>query len=266
MNLNFNNPFLVDIGQEAVQVGALNWKLQPFWPDAPVAWFGAAEAQFHLRRVYAEADRFCLVAAALDKESLKKVVHLVSSPHPVHPYTSLKEALLVSHQLTDFQRVELLLAMPALGGRRPSELLADMLEICPPGQQDNIFFAGLFLQRLPREIRVLLTHEDHSDLRHLAAHADRLVAFSGPQQCEMVASTQGAESDELVAAVKKQQQQQQGGKKGNKKKFAKQHKEDRQPTPSQLAAQAAGLCYYHWMFGDRARDCRAPCSWQSAGN
>ena len=41
------------------------------------AWFGAAEAQFHLHWVFTEADRFCLVAAALDKESLNKVVHLV---------------------------------------------------------------------------------------------------------------------------------------------------------------------------------------------
>ena len=101
MNLNFNYPFLEDIGQEAVQVGALNWKLQPFWPDAPVAWFGAAEAQFHLRRVYTEADRFCLVAAALDKESLKKVVHLVSSPHPLHPYSSLIKGCLVDFSPAD---------------------------------------------------------------------------------------------------------------------------------------------------------------------
>ncbi len=171
------------VGQELpiVHAGALNWKLQPFWPDAPVAWFGVAEAQFYLRRVHTEVDRFCLVASALDKESLKKVVHLVSAPHPDTPYLALKEALLVSHQLTDFQRVEMLLAMPPLGARRPSELLADMLEICP---------LGLFLQLLPREIRVLLTHEDHTDLLRLAAHADRLVAFSSSQPHEVaVAAT-----------------------------------------------------------------------------
>ena len=104
MNLQINNPFLVDVGQELAgwQNGALTWKLQLFWQDAQVAWFGAAEAQFHLRGVHSEADKFCLVAAALDKDSLKKVVHLVSAPHPETPYQVLKEALLALHQPTNF--------------------------------------------------------------------------------------------------------------------------------------------------------------------
>jgi len=127
---------------------AVNFKLQPFWADAAVAWFAAAEVQFTLRRVVSQQDRFCLVAAALDKDTLKKVIHLVTTPHPLTPYTALKEALLVSHQLTDFQRVELLLAMPPLGSCKPSVMLADMLELCPEGHEDNIFFDGLFLQRL----------------------------------------------------------------------------------------------------------------------
>ena len=45
----------------------------------------------------------------------------------MQPYNRLKEALLASHQLTDFQRVELLLAVEPLSSRKPSELLADML-------------------------------------------------------------------------------------------------------------------------------------------
>ena len=67
--------------------------------------------------------------------------------------------------------------METLGACKPSDLLADMWEICPPTQHNSIFFAALFLQRLPRDIRVLLTHEDHSDLRRLASHTDQLIAF-----------------------------------------------------------------------------------------
>ena len=85
-----------------------NFKLPGFWADAPVAWFAAVEAQFCLRRVTSEEERFCHVTTALDTQSIKKVVHLVVSPHPTAPYSKLKEALLASHQLTDFQLVELL--------------------------------------------------------------------------------------------------------------------------------------------------------------
>ena len=147
-------------------------KLPVFWADAPVAWFAAVEAQFKLRRVWSEDEWFCNITAALDKMTLKKVVHLVATPDVTQPYTKLKEALLASHQLTDFQRVELILAMEPLGSRKPSELLADMWEVCPSNEHNSKFFAALFLQRLPSYIRVLLTHEDHTDLRLLAAKGD----------------------------------------------------------------------------------------------
>ena len=67
--------------------------------------------------------------------------------------------------------IELLLLVETLGGRKPLELLADMLELYRPSQHNNIFFAALFLQGLPRKMRVLLTHEDHIDLR---GHPHRL--------------------------------------------------------------------------------------------
>ena len=92
------------------------------------------------------------MTATLDKLSRKKVVHLVVTPVPMEPYNKLKEVLLTSHQLTNFQRVELLHAVELLGGRKPSKLLADMWELCPAEQHNNIFFTFLFLQRLPRDI------------------------------------------------------------------------------------------------------------------
>jgi len=33
-------------------------------------------------------------------------------------------------------------------------------------------------------------------------------------------------------------------------------------TPSYLAQESAGLCFYHWWFGDRASNYESPCSWQ----
>ena len=83
-------------------------KLPAFWPDPPVAWFAGVEAQFKLHQVSSQDEWFCHVTAPLDKLSLKKVVHLVTTPDPWEPYTKLKDALLPSLELTDFMRVELL--------------------------------------------------------------------------------------------------------------------------------------------------------------
>ena len=251
----------------------VNMKLPAFWSDAPVAWFAAVEAQFQLRQVTSQSERFCHLTAALDKASLKKVVHIVTAPDPLRPYTVLKEALLTSHHMTDFQRVELLHAMEPLGGRKPSELLADMLELCPPTQHNNVFFAVLFLQRLPREIRVLLTHEDHTDLRRLAAHADCLVAFGGGQQSGHAAITAEDTEENTIAAIKGKPTPQLQKNKYQKQQRSRQppplppRPQDDQsgttnPSPSNLARQSSGLCFYHWAHGEKAHSCKSPCTWQ----
>ena len=48
-----------------------------------------------------------------------------------------------AHQLTNYQKVDQLLKMESLSARRPSKLLAAMLETCQRGQETNIFFAHL---------------------------------------------------------------------------------------------------------------------------
>ena len=58
-------------------------------------------AQFELHQVTNQKERFCHVTAALDKLSLKKIVHLVVTPDPLIPYTKLKEALLAQRDQGD---------------------------------------------------------------------------------------------------------------------------------------------------------------------
>ncbi len=83
-------------------------------------------------------------------------IDVVEHPPERLPYSALKQSLLDSHQLSDYQRVTALHKMEPLGGRKPSELLASMLELCPRGHETSIFFTHLFLERLPAELRITL--------------------------------------------------------------------------------------------------------------
>ena len=67
-------------------------------------------------------------ANALPYDALTLVADLVTQPPMVQPYQRLKERLLLSHQLTTVQMAERILDMPELGDRRPSQLLAAMME------------------------------------------------------------------------------------------------------------------------------------------
>jgi hypothetical protein len=81
-----------------------------------------------------------------------------------------------------------------------------MLELCPRGQEANEFFLFLFLQRLPKELRIMLGDDPGHDARALAAKADKLWAYHSHQQPNAVAAVAAAGSDKeeesQVAAVR----------------------------------------------------------------
>jgi hypothetical protein len=102
-------------------------KLAAFWPQTSALWFAQAECTFAVKQF----DRYCHVVAALPHESIRLVADIQESEPSEMPYDDIKQRLVASHELSDFQKAEQLFPMPALGGRKPSELMAAMLETCP---------------------------------------------------------------------------------------------------------------------------------------
>jgi hypothetical protein len=139
-------------------VAASNCKLPEYWPEAPALWFSRAKCSFLLGNVTEQREKFCLVVQALPRDSMRLVADLVETPPAELMYNALKERLLHSHQLTDIQKVELLVGMPALGDWKPIQLLAAMVETCPRGQENSVFMSALFLRKLPADVRILLAH------------------------------------------------------------------------------------------------------------
>jgi hypothetical protein len=168
----------------------------------------------------------------LPRTSYCLVSHLVEGVPTEDSYNLIKEALMQAHQLSDYQRVELLSKVELLGARKPSDLLAAMIELCPRQHLDSPFFLYFFLQRLLCEICVLLAEEDPKGVRRIAEKADRQPASSDEDTAE-------------VAAVK-QCSHHRGGKKWGK--GGKQKQDNQQST----------LCWYHT---EKAQSCTAPCSW-----
>ena len=123
-------------------------KLPEFWAHAPSLWFSRAEAVFALRHVDSERIKYCHVISALPHDVLRQVADLLNVQDLEQPYTTLKGRLMASHELTGPQRAEKVLAMPDLGGQKPSQLLAALLEWCPPGEEKTSFFIACFLRRL----------------------------------------------------------------------------------------------------------------------
>lgn len=254
-----------------------NMRLPSFWVDKPASWFALAESRFRLHNVTREQVKFDLLVSSLSKDSVGLVIDIIENPPADRPYSVLRARLLSSHQLTDYQRVEKLLHMEPLGGRKPSELLAAMLELCPRGEESNIFFTHLFLQRLPAELRIMLGEDDHQDPRPLAEKADQLWALHGGRMASVATVDLLVDEPAQVAAVASRGQSRGGGRvrgggrgstrggghSGNSRAAATSSAAPVGPstTPSDLARMGTGICHYHWSYGEKARTCVAPCGW-----
>jgi hypothetical protein len=67
------------------------------------------------------------------------VANLIETPPLEQLYTILKKRLLLAHQLTPVQKAINLMGMPDLGDRRLSQMLAELLQIFPPGETSTLF-------------------------------------------------------------------------------------------------------------------------------
>jgi hypothetical protein len=230
--------------------------------------------------------RYFNVLAALPESTVVLVADLIETdPLPVDPFDRLKARLVTAHQLTDIQRVEKLLSLPAMGQQKPSELLAEMIWICPRGEENSVFFNCLFLQKLPRELRVLLSEADMADKRLLSGRADQIWAHNVQLHHDTVAVvTADLEGTDGAVAAVQPARGSHGGRRGvGGGRGGQQRRGQRgrgaaggggQPratgaqaaaaTPMLLAKHSAGLCDSHWKYGDAAFVCNDPgsCRWQ----
>jgi len=190
--------------EEQPQQHGRDVKLPTFWKARPEAWFVYAESKFRLKHVETEQEQSDHLLAALPEEVLAQVMDVIEDLPEDTPYTTLKERLLETHTLSNFEKLELLFKAGQLGARKPSQLLNSMLEYCPQGEERGVFFHFMFLQRLPQSLRTLLGEVEHGDPRALAARADRLWACHGKQQQQEVAAVDTEEDGESVAAIRGQ--------------------------------------------------------------
>jgi hypothetical protein len=160
-------------------------KLPPFWPNNPAAWFRSVEAQFVVKGVMAAADKYYLVLAALNESQVERIHNILDEEPGEAGYQKIKDALLSMHTLTLFQMVDQIANMEPLGGRKPTGLLDAMAKYRP--KEDHHFFSYFFLQRLPREIRVLLARDCSKDIQALAEKVDELMALHILQQHDITA-------------------------------------------------------------------------------
>jgi len=64
----------------------------------------------------------------------------------------------------------------ATGPQEPGELLAEIIWLCLPSQENNVSFNSLFLSKLPSDLRIHMSTFPMADKQNVAAQVDQLWA------------------------------------------------------------------------------------------
>ncbi len=74
-----------------------------------------------------------------------------------YPYDTLKARLLETRTLSDQDKMDILFKSEPLGGRKPSQMLANFSAYCSSAvMEQSVMFQYMFLQRLPVTMWTLL--------------------------------------------------------------------------------------------------------------
>jgi hypothetical protein len=99
--------------------GACSVRLPRFWTNSPATWFRTADAQFALRRVTDPLENYFLVLDALSEANVDLVRHIVEEEPDATSFQRIRDGLVAAHILTDYQRIDRLVALEPLNGRKP---------------------------------------------------------------------------------------------------------------------------------------------------
>lgn len=254
----------------AVNIGAVNVKIPPFWPADPQVWFAQVEAQFTTRGITQQRTKFDHIVASLGPEYATEIRDLILQPPAESPYDTLKQHLIQRTAASEQRRLQQLFNAEELGDRKPTQLLRRMQQLLgdKAGALDSAFIRELFLQRLPANVRmVLASTPDTANLEDLAQLADKIAevaapsiaAVSTPQLTEELERLR-AEVASLKGIVKSLPQYT-----SHRRSRSRGRDQSRGRSPSPQPPSEPPICWYHRRFGNDAKKCSQPCSF-SSGN
>lgn len=231
---------------------AVTVKLPEFWKADPTMWFAQAEAQFALAGVVQDVTKFYHIVAKIDQSVICHVTDLVKEPPAAEKYLAIKTRLISRFELSPQAKLEKLLSSCELGDLRPTHLLAKMRELASGLTVDEALLKMLFLQRLPANIRPILSVNDGT-LTKIAEMGDGLMDIV-PQvsvvKANAISETQENLTDQIAAltAEIRRLKAQPGG--------------SRSRSASRQRSDSDDICWYHRKYAGRAAHCRAPCKFQ----
>ncbi|XP_037959352.1 uncharacterized protein LOC119688758 [Teleopsis dalmanni] len=247
--------------------------LPSFLQTDPELWFTQVDGLLHINRITSDLSKFYTVITALDGETLRQVSDIAKNPPATGKYETLKNELISRFGESRQKQLIKLLTDLDVSNKRPTQLLREMRDLAASNMFEDALSA-LWLQRLPSNIRCILSACSSKDVNQMAELTDRITDnMPTPHYVMATASainrrsnTEESTLEARVTALEISLQQ-------VVSKLSEIAIELRRPANSQGRSRARSssrtqfksqredrkVCYYHIKFGTAATKCLKPC-------
>jgi hypothetical protein len=121
------------------------------------------------------------VIKALSQDSLCLIKDIIANPHPTTPYEILKDMLLNNNSLTNSRTSRVSSRWERSGPSRSLQSCWPTPELTPADELESKYLIFLFIQRLPKILRMQLGDDLDHDLRDISERAEPPVVYSRPR-------------------------------------------------------------------------------------
>lgn len=245
-------------------VAHINIRVPPFWHEQPHIWFAQLEVQFAIKRITSDLSKYNTVVGSIETKILSQVSDLIMSPPANNKYEALKTLVLERFSDSEHRKIQKLLSQADLGDRRPSQLLNEMkLLASNNGNFSDKALVSIWVQRLPSQMRAIVSASDTDDIRKLAALADKIAEVGDFAHINAVSSQSTSKPTSTIETLEAKinaimQKFEAFGTttRGRSQSRNRSHSRSRTNTPANADD---SLCWYHQTFKDKAKKCRDGC-------
>ena len=249
-------------------ISKVSLKIPSFWKIDPKVWFYQLECQFRVNRITSDQSKFDYVISSIDPEVLSHIYEVITDPPRENKYETVKDLLIAAYADSEQQKTQKLLHELELGDQRPSLLLTKMRNLAN-GKVDEEFLRTLWLQRLPRELRAIVS-TGGVDLNIVSKMADQIWEMLTPSTSSNISQVDRSfntkpqdnsrdlqtQIDKLVLAVERLTNVNNNNAHRNNRSQNKNGSRNRVRSQSPKRK----TCFYHTKFGENANKCVLPCS------
>ncbi|XP_055308018.1 uncharacterized protein LOC129572124 [Sitodiplosis mosellana] len=242
-------------------------KMQAFYENDPELWFTVIESQFAARKITSERTRYLQVVANLNCTTASLVKDVIKSTFAEGHYDKLKTALIAIFAESSTEKFQKLISNTEIGEMKPSQFLHHMRSLADNTISEALV-KQLWIQRLPTSSRAVLSASSDA-LDNLAKMADKMWEVSDRFSISSVNAENGEKSviekltralERLTNKVDALERKEHVSRRDNTPHRNRNRSSSRQSTKSGGKSEHE-LCWYHYKYGNEAKNCREPCKY-----